>query len=137
MTRSALFVGCALCLLGCGREPDCAVGGLSFFAERPVDCAVVGRNASLALELVGLERAEAVVRIRPELFWERQGPAFGEYLPGSREVLVNRHMHNLAHELFHWRDGEDRGEIDATHEGWESNGRNAASVEYNSRLEWL
>ena len=124
-------------LVGCSPPPDCVAGGLSFYAERPVDCAVVGRNAMLALELVGLDRAEAVVRIRPELFWERQGPAFGEYLPESREVLVNRHMHNLAHELFHWQDDDGKAEIDASHAGWDVNGHNAASIEYNSRLEWL
>lgn len=142
-----LIILFGLVVIGCSTPPVCVAGGLSFFSSMPVDCAKVARNVELARSIIiarGLATeaeldASAVgvaAIIRTELVWDREGSAYGEYLPG--EVLLNQHMHNLAHELLHrlddWRGTLSR---DDPHAGWSTNGRDAASIEYNSRLEWL
>ena len=137
-------------LTACGGpfEPkaECRVEGFTVYGEGDLDCALVASRMALAREVLvsrGLVPEEKFASVFGDVtIWAHDrdvfdSDAFGEYVPGSLEIQVNRKLQGLVHEMLHrWDEFNHRPVQTPTtpegrHVGWDSNGYDAASIAYH------
>lgn len=136
-------------LMGCGGsgayqgEYTCDIQPFVVSAEYPINCEVMQRNVSLALEILdetGIVRADEVqptfqglnIYVTNYLYLEELGnneSRVAEY--GTYGVVLSYNTDALLHELLHHVDYRRLAVGSRWHLGWQEWGWNAAAERYN------